>query len=312
MAFNRVLITGAGGFVGTELVSHLLSEWPHAQLILLDQNLSAAPKDGRITALEGNLSDPNFRRKALEGTVDCLFHLATVPGGAGEADRGLSRRVNLDASLDLFDEVAGLGHRPRIVFTSTIAVLPAPPPPMINDDTKLMPFLSYGAHKLMCEVYLADLHRRHEIEAISVRLPGIVARPKGPSGMKSAFISNMFHAAVENTPFVCPTTANGHIWAMSIETIVKNLTHAALVSTDLMPETRVATLPALRFSLGDLAKALGIEVTFDPDPVLESQFAAQPPLVTAASRAAGFFDDGSLTDLVKRALDHINRTPLKR
>lgn len=303
----KILITGAGGFVGRALVRQILANDAHEHLILLDRNLANLPADPRIVLIEGDLMDKAVQSRAIGEGVDVLIHMATIPGGAAEGDRALSRRINIDASLDLFDAAAARS-KPRIVFTSTIAVLPAPPPAHIDDTTPLEPFLSYGAHKRMCEVYLADLHRRGEIEAVSVRLPGILARPKGPSGMKSAFISDMFHAAVANEAFICPTTPNGHIWAMSVEQVCQNLRHAMRMDAGLMPKSRVVTLPALRFSLGELAKALKANVRFEPDALLESQFAAQPPVETLAADRAGFRHDGHLDTLVSRALAEIALT----
>ncbi len=298
----RILVTGANGFVGRKLVEQILAEDKVDQLILLDRTLPGAPDDPRVVAIEGDLMDGAVRAQVIGNGVDVLIHMATIPGGAAEADRNLSRRINIDASLDLFDEVAAKGNTPRIVFTSTIAVLPAPPPAHIDDATPLEPFLSYGAHKAMCELYLADLHRRREITAVSVRLPGILARPKGPSGMKSAFISDMFHAAAAGEAFTCPTSPGSHIWAMSVDRVARNLRHAMTLDSGLMPASRSVTLPALRFSMGELAHALGAQVTFVSDAVLESQFAAQPPLTTPAADKAGFAHDGDLATLVARAL----------
>ena len=302
----RILITGAGGFVGQYLVGRVLGDDAVTRVTLLDRHLPVLPHDERLVAIVGDLTDATVQARAIDGGVDVLVHMATIPGGAAEAERGLSRRINVDASLDLFDTVAAQGAKaaakPRIVFTSTIAVLPAPPPAYVDDTTPLEPFLSYGAHKAMCETYLADLHRRGEIEAISVRLPGILARPKGPSGLKSAFISDMFHAALAGEGFTCPTTPDGHIWAMSVAQACHNLCHAMHVDSRMMPASRTVTLPALRFSMGELAAALQAQVSFAPDADLQAQFAAQPPLSTPAAERAGFAHDGNLATLVQRAL----------
>ncbi len=55
-----------------------------------------------------------------------LFHLAAVPGGAAEEDPLLSRKVNLEATLDLIEAAADSVSCPRVVYASTIAVLCTP------------------------------------------------------------------------------------------------------------------------------------------------------------------------------------------
>jgi len=305
----HILITGAGGFVGRQLVRQLIASQSFDRLTLLDQHLADVPEDPRVFALPGDLSDKALRARAIHDGVDVLYHLAALPGGAAEGNYSLSRRVNLDASLDLIEEIAATTPSLRIVYTSTIAVFGAPLPDHIDDDTPLRPALTYGAHKLMMEIALADLDRKGMIEAVMVRLPGILARPQGPSGMRSAFMSDIFHALAARQPFICPTRPEGHVWAMSVEGCATNLIHAAQVDTTRLPPSRVVTLPALRFSMGELARALsdvlGVDanlVSYAPDAALEAQFAALPPLTTVAADRAGFRHDGDLKTLVRRAL----------
>ncbi|MFT4089462.1 MAG: NAD-dependent epimerase/dehydratase family protein [Asticcacaulis sp.] len=308
----KIMITGAGGFVGRQLVNDVLGLSGISRLTLIDQHLSRLPEDDRVRAFTGDLTDKALRDEAIDDGVDVLYHLAALPGGAAEGNYVLSRKVNLEASLDLVEEIAARSTLPRIVYTSTIAVFGAPMPDHIDDHTPLAPALTYGAHKLMMEVALADLSRKGMCEAVMVRLPGILARPKGPSGMRSAFMSDIFHALAAGQNFTCPTTPEGHVWAMSVRTCARNLLHAAQLDTGLMPDSRVVTLPALRFSMGELAQTLcrilGADpdlVSYAPDPLLQAQFAALPPLETPAADRAGFRHDGTLENLVTQALQGI-------
>lgn len=301
----NVVVTGAGGFVGRELVRLLVSAG-HA-VTGIDTAAGGIPDLAR--SVEGDLGDPAVRAEALGDGCDALIHLATVPGGAAEADPAASRRINVDAMYDLLLEAAALNAGLRVVFASSIAVFGDPLPPLVDDTTPLSPGMIYGGHKAMMEDAVAMFSNRGMIDGVSVRLPGILARPKGPSGMKSAFMSDLFHALMAGEAFTCPVSASGTIWAQSVGCCARNLMHAMVMDSSLLPSTRAVTLPAQRVAMGDLAaevaRQCGVSsdlVSHWPDAMLEAAFAAQPPLSTPAAERAGFAHDGDLATLVASAL----------
>ena len=301
----NILLTGAGGFVGREL-GRLLVGAGHA-LVGIDTDAGGIPAG--IRAVGGDLADPAVRAEALGTGCDALIHLATVPGGAAEADPSASRRINVDAMYDLLVEASALKPGLRVVYASSIAVFGDPLPAQVDDATPLSPRMIYGGHKAMMEHAVAMFSNRGLIDGVTVRLPGILARPKGPSGMKSAFMSDLFHALRGGEAFTCPVSAAGSIWAQSVRQCARNFLHALTLDSGLMPPTRAVTLPALRISMADLVAEIARQcavspdlVRYAPDAALEAAFAAQPPLATPAAERAGFAHDGDLATLVSNAL----------
>ena len=301
----KVVVTGAGGFVGRELVRQLASAG-HA-VIGVDTAAESIP--AQAIAVAGDLGDSAVRAAALGGGCDAVIHLATVPGGAAEADPGASRRINIDAMYDLLLEASTLQPGLRVVYASSIAVFGDPLPAYVDDATPLSPKMVYGGHKAMMEDAVAMFSNRGMIDGVSVRLPGILARPKGPSGMKSAFMSDMFHALKSGEAFTCPVSAQGTIWAQSVRQCASNFVHALTFDSGLLPPTRAVTLPALRVTMGDLASEIARQsavdaglVTYMPDAALEAAFASQPPLSANAAEHAGFAHDGDIAILVSNAL----------
>lgn len=300
-----IVVTGAGGFVGRQLVRGLLEQGRNVTGV--DSAAGGIPAGARVVA--GDLGDVAVRAEALAGGCTALVHLATVPGGAAEADPAASRRINIDAMYDLLLEAAAAGNRPRVVYASSIAVFGDPLPDHVDDATPLSPKMIYGGHKAMMEHAVAMLSNRGAIDGVTVRLPGILARPKGPSGMKSAFMSDLFHALKAGAAFTCPVSAHGTIWAQSLARCAANFAHALTLDSALLPPTRAVTLPAQCVTMGDLAAEIARQcgvspdlVTYVPDAALEAAFAAQPPLATPAAERAGFAHDGNLATLVASAL----------
>lgn len=303
-----IIITGAGGFVGRQLVGNLLARGD--ALVAMDQVLSSLPDHPNLRKVAGDIGASSVRSEAFSGGCTALVHLATVPGGAAEADPAASRRINIDAMYDLLEAAKAASEKPRIVYASSIAVFGDPLPPQgVDDQTPLAPKMIYGGHKAMMETAVAMMHHRGEIDGVSVRLPGILARPKGPSGMKSAFMSDLFHALRAGEDFVCPVSEGATIWAQSVRQCSVNFLHALSMKSSAMPVTRVVTLPAQRITMGaladEIARQCGVStalVTYMPDPALEAGFGAQPPLATPSAESCGFAHDGDLATLVRNAL----------
>ncbi len=146
-------------------------------------------------SLEGQDRRPEQGASVLgEAPVDVVFHLASLPGGAAEANPTLARRVNVDATWGLLDQckaqVDAGGAPPVFVFASSTAVFGAMPHP-VHDDTLPRPLMSYGAHKLIGELLVDDHSRRGWVDGRSLRLPGVLARPPAPTGQLSAFLSDV-------------------------------------------------------------------------------------------------------------------------
>lgn len=300
-----IMVTGASGFVGRALIRLLLER--NDKVVAMDTAAATFP-DG-VVMIAGSLSDPSVRAKALETGCSAVVHLATVPGGAAETNPQASREINVDAMYDLMLEAAAAGSRPRFVYASSVAVYGDPLPERVDDNTPLSPKLFYAGHKAMMEPALAMFSNRGMLDGVTVRLPGIIARPKGPSGMKSAFMSDLFHALKARQEFTCPVSAAGAVWVQSVNRCAHNFAHALTMDSALLPSNRAVTLPALHVTMGaladEVARQCGVPaslVQYRPDKDLEAAFAAQPPIATPAAESAGFCHDGDIAALVSSAL----------
>ncbi|HSG55209.1 MAG TPA: NAD-dependent epimerase/dehydratase family protein [Paracoccaceae bacterium] len=298
----RIAITGANGFVGRAVTRALMGQGLGANLRLVDrafdENLGCEIlADCEMLALD--LAASGAAAQVADG-IDCLIHLAALPGAAAQADPVLSQRVNLHASLDLLEQMRGR----RVVYASSIAVFGSRFPPVIDDHTPAQPDSTYGAHKRMVELALADMVRQNELAGLALRLPGIVARPQADGAFGSSFLSEMLHAAKAGKPCVVPVSPDATTWLMSAAMCAHNLVHAAL-SPGSSPDP--VNLPALHVRIGDLVAALASTgdvsgFSHAPNPGLERVFGTLPPLVAARAVDLGFRSDGDLGALVEASL----------
>ncbi|HEY9026077.1 MAG TPA: NAD-dependent epimerase/dehydratase family protein [Burkholderiaceae bacterium] len=305
----HVIVTGAAGFVGEALVAQLLLDASITRVSAVDHRFGPAADawraDPRVRLHEADFAVPALLDAVLATPADRVFHLASVPGSLAEREPELGQRVNLQATLALFNRLAAGGRPARLVFASSIAVYGAlDPGEALHEATPPAPTLSYGAHKLMAEVQLADLSRRGLLDGVSLRLPGIVARPISATGHGSAFMSDLIRHAAAGTPYDCPVSAQARCWWMSRRCCVRNLLHAATLDTRRLPPQRVVQLPVIAATVLEVATAAGRQpqVRFQPNDALEALFGRMPGLNTPLARELGFVDDGSLHELAQHAL----------
>lgn len=288
----RVLVTGAAGFVGHALAAALRQK-EVSDLVLTDRQISG------LGARPGDLTDETFVADLFSPGFDLVFHLASLPGAKAEAEPELGHSINLLAPMTLARMAAKAQRGARFVFASSIAVYGRMTAP-VTDATPCHPDLSYGAHKRMTEILLSDLTRRGDLSAISLRLPGIVARPEAETGHGSAFMSQLFHKIAEGKPYDCPVPETASCWWMSRPACVAALLHAAEL---IGPET-VIQPPVLHLTTGAVAQAVA-EVTgqrpkvkWGQDPRLTTLFGAMPALNAAPALRLGFQADADARTLV--------------
>jgi D-erythronate 2-dehydrogenase len=261
----HILITGAAGMIGRKLTARLaadgaLNGWPIERLTLIDVSAPRKPEKfaGKVDAAASDIANPAAVQAAVAGRPDVIFHLAGVVSGEAEIDFDKGMRVNLDGSRLLFDIVrnTGGGYRPRLVFTSSIAVFGAPFPDAIADDFHLTPLTSYGTQKAAVELLLADYTRRGFFDGVGIRLPSIVVRPGRPNKAASGFFSGIIREPLNGEDAVLPVADSVLHWHASPRAAVEFLLHAArLDAAKLGPRVNL-TMPGVCCTVAEQIAAL--------------------------------------------------------
>ncbi|MBT0569733.1 NAD-dependent epimerase/dehydratase family protein [Curvibacter sp. CHRR-16] len=308
---TRVVVTGAGGFIGSALVKTLLqsSSWASSLecLVAVDLHVPSESADARLLPIEGSVADPAVLEKVCALRPDIVIHLASVPGGTAEKNYALGRRVNLDATADWLQALGEHEIHARFVYASSIAVYGENLPPAVDEQTPALPSLSYGVHKRACELLVADATRRGWVDGCALRLPGIVARPASSQGLMSAFMSDVFWVLAQGQSITLPVSPEGTAWWLSLKAAVNNLLLASLVDLPPSHVGRVYQMPALCLQMQEVVAALvhrlGTDrrdlVQYQPDPVIQKLFAAYPPLHTPTAHKLGLQHDGDVASLVQ-------------
>ena len=313
----RILVIGAAGMLGRKLVERLardgrLGSEPISDLSLVDLGVAEAPADPAfaVTSTAADLAVPGVAAEIVAARPDVIFHLAAVVSGEAEEDLEKGYRVNLDATRMLFDAIRACdgGYRPRVVFSSSIAVFGPPFPDVIDDDQCTTPATSYGTQKAMIELLLCDHSRRGFLDAIAIRLPTICVRPGRPNLAASGFFSNIIREPLAGQDAVLPVPTEVRHWFASPRSAIGFLIHAATLDGGRLGDRRCLTMPGVSATVADEIDALrrvgGEEavrrIHHEPDETIMRIVAGWPRAFEASrARALGFRADADFDEIVR-------------
>lgn len=314
----NVLITGGAGFLGQQLIAALLArgtltvrDGASAQAIsgvtCFDQ-VEGALQHARVRNVAGDITDSALLGRLVDAQTLAIVHLAAVVSGTAEADFDLGMRVNVDGTRALLEAARGSGARPRLVFSSSLAVFGGELPPVVGDEVTPTPQGSYGVQKLIGEWLVHDYSRKGFIDGRSVRIPTVVVRPGRPNGAASGFASNIIREPLAGREAVLPVPPATRMWITSPRTAVANLQHALQTDGSVWGIRRSVNLPGMSVSMSEALHALErvggaparARVTERRDPAIERLVLTWPDrFQTDRALAMGFTVDKDFEAIVR-------------
>jgi D-erythronate 2-dehydrogenase len=260
----HILVLGAAGMVGRKLSERLLRDGrlgsrDITRLTLHDVVAPAKPDKAGVPVdvMAGDFAVPGAAEKLIVGRPDVIFHLAAIVSGEAELDFDKGYRINLDGTRMLLDAIRLISrYKPRVVFTSSIAVYGAPFPEAIGDEFFHTPLLSYGTQKAIGELLLSDYSRRGFLEGIGIRLPTICIRPGLPNKAASGFFSNILREPLAGNEAILPVSEDVRHWHATPRSAVGFLLRAGTVDLAAVGPRRNLTMPGLSATVGEQIAAL--------------------------------------------------------
>ena len=322
----HILITGAAGMVGRKLALRLIADGaPNGQPIdkLSLHDVVRFPgetlKPGSrpvpsFDILVGDLADPGEAEKLVAARPDVIFHLAGVVSGEAELDFDKGYRVNLDGTRALLEAIRrqGEAYHPKLVFSSSMAVYGAPFPPAVPDDFHLTPLTSYGTQKAICELLLADYHRRGFFDGVGIRLPTICVRPGKPNKAASGFFSGIIREPLAGQEAVLPVADTVRHTHASPRAAVGFLIHAARLTREQLGPRINLSMPGVCCTVAEqiesLARVAGQKVAArirrEPDELIMRIVGGWSERIEARrATALGFKAESSFDEIVKIHID---------
>jgi nucleoside-diphosphate-sugar epimerase len=314
----KILVIGGAGMVGQKLAQRLardgrLGGREISALTLYDVVEAARPKAPfPIHTATGDLPAQGETDKLVATKPDVIFHLAAIVSGEAEQEFDKGYRINLVGTQNLLESMrhayAADAKKPRLVFTSSIAVFGAPFPEKIPDEFHHTPLTSYGTQKAIGELLLADYTRKGMLDGIGIRLPTICVRPGKPNKAASGFFSNICREPLAGQEAVLPVSEDVMHWHASPRAAVGFLLHAATLDGEKIGPRRNLSMPGLAATIGqqiDALRRIGGEkvvkrIRREPDPFIQKIVAGWPRnFETRRALSLGFVAEASFDEILR-------------
>lgn len=266
---RRILITGANGQIGSDLVRALCERDSTERLVCLD--LSEAPSvNGQFQFVQGDVRDRELLDSLIaEHEIDTVFHLASLLSAKGEQKPDLTWAVNMEGLKHVLD--IARERELKIFWPSSIAVFgPSTPREKTPQQTILEPTTMYGVTKVSGELLCQYYHGRYGVDVRSIRYPGIISHTTLPGGGTTDYAVEIFHEALENGHYSCFLRPETRLPMMYMDDAIRGTLELMDAPAEQINVRTSYNLAAVSFSAREIAEAIQermpeFSFSFEPD-----------------------------------------------
>lgn len=268
----RVLVTGATGQIGSELVPMLRKKYGGQQVVAVGHKRMPSEEMLRSGPFEQiDLGDEEqISRSIKKFDIDTIYHLAAVLSAVGEQDPQAAWNINMQGLYNIL-EASRKMKLERVFWPSSIGVF-GPTSPRLNtpQDTVLLPTSMYGVTKVAGELLCNYYALRYNLDVRSVRYPGIISSVTPPGGGTTDYAVEIFYEAILSGRYTCFLREDTKLPMMYMPDSLK-------AAIDIMeaPGSKIKrhdgyNVTAMSFSAGELAAELSkhfphLRVDYLPD-----------------------------------------------
>lgn len=268
---RKILVIGAAGQIGSELVPALREKYGNENVIATGRN-TPLPKiiteNGPVIYLDAIHKDL-LSKTLFEYNIDTIFHMASILSAAGERMPQIAWDININGLINVLE--AGRRYNiDRIIWPSSIAAFGiSTPRDNTPNDTILQPSTMYGITKVTGELLVEYYYKKYGLDTRSMRLPGIISSETLPGGGTTDYAVEIFYEAIKNKSYTCFLKEDTVLPMMYMPDCLKCMIDL-LEAKQSKLKRHVYNVTGMSFSAGELAKEIKkyipeFKIKYEPD-----------------------------------------------
>lgn len=266
MSITKILVTGALGQLGSELVDALRKDFGADNVIASDIR-----EDSQANFEVINVLDKDRLEEVVEKyNITQIYHLAAMLSAKGEENPAFAWKLNMDSLIHIL-EIAKNRNLDKVYWPSSIAVFgPQSPKENTPQDCIMDPNTVYGISKLAGERLCAYYHEKFGVDVRSLRYPGLIGYKALPGGGTTDYAVEIYYKAKAGENFECFLSEDTYLPMMYMEDAIKATIDLMKAPIEQVKVRTSYNLSSLSFSPKEQAKSIkkiypNFEINYKPD-----------------------------------------------
>ncbi len=264
---KKILVTGAFGQIGSELVPALQKSYGKNNVIAVGHHHIPKDFDGIVESVE--ITEKNAVTAILKKhNVGTVYHLVSLLSANGEIDPSLTWNINMNGLKTVLDYA--VENKLKVFWPSSIAVFgPTTPRVRTAQRTILEPTTMYGVTKLAGENLVNYYHLKYGVDVRSVRYPGLISWKTPPGGGTTDFAVAIFYDGLQKGSYTCFVRPDTTLPMMYMDDGIRATIELMEVDPKKLTIHNSYNLAAISFTAAELSREINkhikVRVTYKPD-----------------------------------------------
>ncbi|MBP1948952.1 L-threonine 3-dehydrogenase [Virgibacillus litoralis] len=307
---KKILVTGASGQIGSELVTTLRKHYGASNVIGSDIR-KREDEEGPFETIDVTNAESLFET-AKKHNVDTIMHLAALLSAKAESIPQTAWNLNMGGLMNAL-EVARELNLQFFTPSSIGAFGPLTPKLRTPQDTIMRPTTMYGVNKVAGELLCDYYFHRFGVDTRGVRYPGLISYETPPGGGTTDYAVEIYYEAIKNKKYTSYIAENTYMDMMYMPDALNAIIQLMEADSDKLVHRNAFNISSISAAPEDFAKEIQkhipeFELTYDVDPVRQNIAESWPDSIDSSNAAEewGFKAEYDIARMTKDMIDKIS------